>query len=358
MLWASAVAPASIAAAGPRRPSESNWQGETDRIVQSMMHEHEVPGVMLAVVRAGEVAYQKGYGVKRVPDGGLPDANTVFYIGSLSKALTAVGAMLLVQDGKLDLGAPGSRYIRDLPRAWRAITVRQFMTHTSGIPEIPNREKKAEPSIHEVYGLMSDQPVRSAPGKKQQYDNFNFAVTGNLIETISGQSYIEFMTARVFKPLGMDRSGIGTIDSDNRAYGYARGKKGKTTETKPDIAAFGVPSGGLETTAADLLKLDASLRGHTLLQPRFFTMMVTPADGFTATPGWFTRSAGNITVVSKNGAAGGFSSFFAFTPRRHDAIIMLRNVQAPGAGIQEPCNTILASCCGIPNGSGGDDSNS
>jgi CubicO group peptidase (beta-lactamase class C family) len=75
----------------------------------------------------------------------------------------------------------------------------------------------------------------------------------------------------------------------------------------------------------------------------------------TSTP--FTRSAANMTVVSTNGASGGFSSFFAFTPRRHDAISMLRNTQAPGVGIQGPCNAILASCCGIPNGSGGDDSN-
>jgi len=351
MLWAAAfIAPR------PPRPhaaAAANWQAEADDTIQTMMKEHGIPGVMLAVVKDGQVAYQKGYGVRRVPNGGVPDANTVFYIGSLSKALTAVGAMLLVQGGKLDLDAPASHYIKELPRAWQAITVKQFMTHTSGIPEIGNKQKNAQGSIKGVYELMADKPMQSPPGTKQAYNNFNFAVTGNVIEVISGMSYIDYMTARVFKPLSMDRSGIGTIDPNNRAFGYRAVKGGKTNETEPDIESFGIPSGGLETTLADLLKLEASFRTHALLKPKFFTMMITPAEGFGATPGWFWRAAGKTTVISKNGASGGFSSYFAFAPGRGDAIIMLRNFQGGGAGIQGPSNDILASCCGIPKHGGG-----
>lgn len=337
----------------PRRPQGGKWQADADDTIQRMMKEHGIPGVMLAVVKDGQVAYQKGYGVKRVPNGGVPDANTVFYIGSLSKALTAVGAMLLVQGGKLDLDAPASRYIKELPRTWQAITVKQFMTHTSGIPQIGNKQKNAQGSISGVYELMASKPMQSQPGTKQSYNNFNFAVTGNLIEVISGMSYIDYMTARVFKPLSMDRSGIGTIDPNNRAFGYRAVKGGKTNETEPDIESFGIPSGGLETTLADLLKLEVSFRAHTLLKPRFFSMMITPAEGFGATPGWFSRTAGKTTVISKNGASGGFSSYFAFAPRRGDAIIMLRNFQGGGAGIQGPSNDILASCCGVPKHGGG-----
>jgi CubicO group peptidase (beta-lactamase class C family) len=150
----------------------------------------------------------------------------------------------------------------------------------------------------------------------------------------------------------MDHSGVGKISPENRATGYLRRQNGQMTEAEPDIASFGVPSGGLETSLADLLKLEASLRTNTLLKPRFFKLMITPVEGFTSTPGWFTRTAAGVTVVSKNGAAGGFSSFFSFVPDRGDAIIMLRNVQGKGLGIQGPSNAILDACCGIPKHGG------
>jgi CubicO group peptidase (beta-lactamase class C family) len=347
MTWAAASLTSSLVAA-------ANWKAAADRTVQSMMQDHGIPGVMLAVVKGGQVGYQKAYGVKRMPNGGAPDAETVFHIGSLSKAITAVGAMVLVQNGKLDLNAPASQYIKELPRKWHDITVKQFMTHTSGIPEIGNKKKNAQESIAGVYQLMADMPMQSKPGTKQVYNNFNFAVTGNLIEVISGMSFIDYMTAHVFEPLQMNRTGIGDIDPNNHAFGYRQNKKG-VIETEPDTASFGIPSGGLETTLSDLLKLEASFRAHTLLKPRFFKMMITPIDGFDATPGWFSRKAGGTSVISKNGAAGGFSSFFTFVPDRGDALIMLRNFQGDGAGIQGPSNDILAGCCGIPKHGGGEE---
>jgi|SRR5579859_325889 len=331
---------------------DANWKAQIDQIIADMMQQDGVPGVMLAVVKQGEAAYRKGYGVKRSPGGAVPDENTVFYIGSLSKAITAVGAMLLVQEGKLDLNAVASRYISELPRAWHGITVKQFMSHTSGIPELSSRKKNSEADISAVYALMADLPMQSEPGTKQRYNNFNYAVTGNVIERISNLSYIDYMTRRVFTPLGMDHSGVGIISPENHATGYLQGENGQMTETEPKIASFGVPSGGLETNLADLLKFEASLRSHTLLKPQFFQQMITPVQGFGATPGWFTRKAGGVTVVSKNGAAGGFSSFFSFVPDSGHAVIMLRNVQGKGIGIQAPSNAILNACCGIPKNGG------
>ena len=328
--------------------SASDWKAEVDRLVETMMQQDGVPGVMIGIVKDGEVAYKKGYGVKRLGLEGIPDENTVFYIGSLSKALTAVGAMLLVQEGKLDLGAPASRYITNLPGKWQTITVKQFMTHTSGIPEIAKRKKNSQENISAVYSIMADMPMDFKSGAKQVYNNFNYAVTGHLIEVVGGTPYIDYMTAKVFKPLGMDHTGSGQISPENHATGYLQRRNGKMNESEPDIVAFGVPSGGLETNLADLLKLEASLRKNTLLRPRFLKMMIAPVEGFTATPGWFTRTAGDVTVISKNGASGGFSSFFSFVPDRGDAIIMLRNIQGKGVGIQGPSIAILNACCGIP----------
>jgi len=299
-------------------------------------------------VKDGQVAYVKGYGVKKLPHGGVPDENTVYYIGSLSKALTAVGAMTLVQAGKLDLDKPASQYIQDLPAKWKAITVKQFMTHTSGIPDIGNRKKNAQDTIEGVYKLMESMPMAFPPGTKEAYNNFNFAVTGNLIEKISGMAYLDFMKRRVFGPLGMDHSGVGDLNPDNQATGYDLDANGNPTAADHDVASFGIPSGGLATTISDLLKLEDALRNNKLLRPKIMQEMIQPVQGFASTPGWFARSAGDGVVISKNGAASGFSSFFSFVPGKGDAIIMVRNAKGKGIGIQGPCNQILKGCCGIP----------
>ena len=162
----------------------------------------------------------------------------------------------------------------------------------------------------------------------------------------------DFMKRRVFGPLGMNRTGVGRIGFDNHATGYARSNNGKVNEAQPDIPAFGVPSGGLETSLNDLLILEASLRMRTPLKLPALTQMITPAKGFDVTPGWFARHAAGVTPISKNGSAGGFSSFFSFVPERSDAIIMLRNWQGKGAGILGPSNSILEACCGIPKHGG------
>jgi CubicO group peptidase (beta-lactamase class C family) len=122
--------------------SDREIQTEADRIVQQMMKQNGIPAVVLAVVKNGKVVVEKGYGTKSTDSKQPPDENTVFYIGSLSKAITAVGAMLLVDKGKLKLDDPASRYMKDLPHKWDGITVRQFMTHTSGLPELPKRHNR------------------------------------------------------------------------------------------------------------------------------------------------------------------------------------------------------------------------
>jgi CubicO group peptidase (beta-lactamase class C family) len=328
--------------------SGDQWKKDVDQIVEGMLKDDNIPSAVIGVVKDSQVAYVKGYGVKKLPKGGTPDENTVYYIGSLSKALTAVGAMTLVQSGKLDLDGKASQYIKDLPAKWQAITVKQFMSHTSGIPDISKREKNSQDNINAVYRLMETLPMAFSPGTKEVYNNFNFAVTGNLIETISGMSYLDFMKRRVFGPLGMDHSGVGDLDPGNHATGYDLDANGNPTATDSQVVSFGIPSGGLATTISDLLKLEDALRNHKLLRPKIMQQMIQPVQGFSSTPGWFARSTGDAVAISKNGAAVGFSSFFSFVPDKGDAIVMVRNAKGKGIGIQGPSNQILKACCGIP----------
>lgn len=334
--------------------SDEEIRTAADRIVEQMMNENDIPGVVLAVVRNGRVVVQKGYGVRSLASTQPPDENTVFYIASLSKAITAVGAMLLVDKGKLDLDEPASRYMKDLPRSWERITARQFMTHTSGIPELPERQKKQQDSIEEAFRLAADLPLSFKPGSAEKYNNFNYAVVGHLIEEISGKSYSDYMRENLFTPLGMNHTGGGILTRfPNHATGYY-GAKGNIRPGVFDVQEFGWPSGGLATSLSDLLKLDEALRSGRLMRRATYEQMLAKADVGSGTPGWFTHDAGGVKLITKNGAGSmGFSSMYIFAADRGDSVIMLRNFSGK-APIQPPANRIMAVVLGLKDAGGED----
>jgi len=326
-------------------PGSGSGAAIANRIVQPAMRDKKLPGLVLAVVKDGQVLITKGYGVKSFASGEVPDANTVFYIGSLSKGLTAIGAMLLVEQGKLDLDAAASRYVKRLPKSWQGITVKQFMAHQSGIPQL-NRKF---PTFEQMLRSADDVPLSFAPGSRQEYNNFNFAVAGKVIEAVSGMKYLDFMQQRVFGPLHMNHTGARVI-SRNRATSYRPTPDG-SRPIQPHFQGgpYGIPSGHLQSTLADLLKLYKALSQGTLLKPATYELMVTRIQpGLFGTPGWFERKAGGDSVVTKNGATQGFQSIMSFVSGKGDAVIMLWTSQKPkDNGLFKVTNQLLVQLCHV-----------
>ncbi len=348
------VLPAHVPAASP---APSRLEASLDPIVRAAMAQHGTPGLMLAVVDAGRVVLAKGYGVRSLPSGPAPDVDTVFAIGSISKAVTAVGAMLLVQDGRLRLDEPAAKYLPGLPERWRSITVRQFMTHTSGVPQVPRAA-----SFAAALGRTAGEPMTFRPGADQEYNNFNFAVIGKVVEAVSGQPYLDFMRQRVFAPLHMSSTGV-RVESADRATGYTAGPGGGLRSGAPGFAAgdYGVPSGGLESTAADLLRLEAGLRDGRLLRPEATCQMWTPAVPpgthytWNFTPGWQRRVAGGTLVIAKNGAVTGYTSMIQMVPSRGAAVILLWNLKRQGNDFWGPSADLLQRAFATPRPIRGDD---
>jgi len=331
----------------PEKQSGGNIaEAAADLIIVPAMRQKQLPGLILGVVKDGQVVVKKGYGVKSFASGEAPDENTVFYIGSLSKALTAVGAMLLVEQGKLDLDAPAGKYLKGLPKSWQPITVKQFMAHQSGIPQLNWKF----PTFKEMLKSAEDKPLSFAPGTKQEYNNFNFAVTGMIIEAASGMKYLKYMKQKVFGPLHMDHTGY-RILSRNEATGYRPGKgNSKPIQHQIKGGPYAIPSGHLQSTLADLLKFYDALRTGKLLKPATYEQMITRINpSLSGTPGWFERKAGEDSVVSKNGAVPGFHSIMSFVPGKGDAVIMLWTSQKPkGNGLFKATNRLLNQICSVP----------
>jgi CubicO group peptidase (beta-lactamase class C family) len=334
-----------LSGATPRGPARA--EAAVDRIVRAAMAEHGTPGLVIGVVDGGRVVLAKGYGSRSLPSGTPPDADTVFFIGSISKAVTAVGTMLLVDEGKVRLDDPVGNYLPGLPPAWHAITVRQLMTHTSGLPQV----KKA-PSFAAALRQAAREPLHFAPGTDQEYNNFNFAIIGQLIEAVSGTPYLLYMQQRVFAPLHMGSTGVG-VRSRDRAMGYVPGPHGPRPGA-PDIAAYGVPSGGLESTLNDLLKLEHALWEQKLMKGETYRKMWAPSvppgshHVWSFTPGWKRRVAGGTEVIAKNGAVAGFASMWQRLPGRGSAVILLWNLKGKGNDFWRPAAELVHKLFGVP----------
>jgi CubicO group peptidase (beta-lactamase class C family) len=342
--------PLSALAEGPWKSAEKQSVGDVgavaDGIIQSAMQNKQLPGLVLGIVRDGRVVVKKGYGVKSFSSNATPpDEYTVFSIGSLSKALTGVGAMLLVQEGKLDLDAPASRYLKGLPRNWQTITVGQFLAHQSGIPQLNKKLPTFMQMLRSADGISLSFP----PGTRQEYNNFNFAVAGKIIEAVSGTKYLNYMKRRVFDPLHMDHTGANVVGRNAATAYRPAGRSLRPTAHRFKGGPYGIPSGHLQSTLADLLKFYEAIRTGRLLSPAAYDQMITRVNpNFSGTPGWFERKAGRYSIVTKNGATQGFHSIMSFVSDKGDAVVMLWTSQKPkGNGLPGVTNRLILEICGV-----------
>lgn len=319
---------------------------KADAIVRPLVGDAGCTALAVAVVRGGTLVVQQGYGLRSVEAGVPPDPSTVFGIQSLSKGLTAVGLLALVGDGRVKLDDPASRHLRGLPRNWAPITVRQFMAHQSGIPQLDRKLPDWEQMLRSADAL----PLTAEPGTRDDYNNFNYAVIGKLIEAVSGREYLEVMRERVFGPAGMTQTGF-DLKAANRAVPYRSTPGGlKAIERDPPEATYGIPSGHLQSTLADLVKFHTALEAGTLLKPGPYRQLVTRATPrFSGTAGWFERKAGDVSIVDKNGLGRGFQSNLAFVPGQGHAVITLcTSTQSGDRDIQRAVNALFADICGLP----------
>lgn len=329
---------------------------KVNQVITKAMAEEAFPGMAVAVIQHNKVLFEKGYGFTSSKQKATVDEQTIFSIGSVSKAFTGIGVMLLVQQGRIVLDNPVKKYMKDLPKAWGDITIRQFMTHSSGIPELKGEKDNA--SFEQTLKGAAALPMAFTPGKKQQYNNFNFAILGKLIETVSGISYLEYMNKSVFQPLKMDHTGVG-ITTRNVAMGHLL-KNGQWKEIESHFRPgdYGVPAGGLQTTLTDFIKLSQALNKNTLLSAKTAKAMWTPySPKLSNTPGWHSRMAGRDIVIHKGGGGTGIGSVcdYKIVPSQELYVIVMANKANNKISPANITDEILWKCFNIPqdvNGAG------
>lgn len=295
---------------------EAGAAAATDKYIREQMASLRIPAVSLAVLRHGAPALVRAYGVADRERNIAATPKTPFRIASVSKQFLASATLLLVQDGKLQLGDPVSKYVEGAPEIWKGITIRHLLSHTAGlVREAPGfRSNKVQPDadvIRSAYGV----PLVFTPGEKFQYSNLGYFVIAEIIRTTSGTSWTDFLRRRIFEPCGMTGTCPTSDNAPARAVGYNyQSKAGERVDDSKSSALR--PSGAFLSTATDMAKWDTALHGDTILttESKKHLWTATPLNNGTTTPyglGWFvTTQRGRVRRVSHGGDQVGFDAYF------------------------------------------------
>jgi CubicO group peptidase (beta-lactamase class C family) len=330
ILALSAFAFAVPAAAQPLTAAES---AAIDKLVTTTLADTGVPSAEIAVVRDGKIVLNKAYG--KASETLRANPALPYQIASNSKQFTAMALLMLEDEGKLDLDDPVSKYLPGISGGDR-IKLRQLLSHTSGLqdfwPQDYSFAAMGKPTTPQgIVDRWAKKPLDFQPGDQWQYSNTGYVVAGMIAEKVSGEPLVEYLTKRIFKPLGMT-SVIDQDDATGPAFptGYGRYALGPVRVVTPPAHGWLYAAGELSMTAGDLAKWDIARINRSLVPADDWAAQETPValnDGKNTGYGLgvFIRDSGGRKAITHTGEAVGFLSSNAVYPDDRAAIVVLTN---------------------------------
>lgn len=329
-----------------------------DALIEATIKDFKVPGMAVAAIRGEEVVLSKGYGLRNVEDGLPVDSETIFAIGSASKAFTTMDMAILVERGLLDWDKPVREYMPTFklydPVATEKMTPRDLVCHRSGLPRHDLMWYNSPYQRWEIFDrLRYLEPSRDFRST-WQYQNLMFLAAGLLIETVSGQTWEAFTQKEVFDRIGMSRSNFSVEKSKedaNFSYPYANLKDEIQRIPFRNIDTIG-PAGSINSCLADMarwvrLHLHGKvgeeqvvsqaqlkeLHGPAMVMPEAFMGLenfkeITQGN---YALGWFVQYYRGHKLVHHGGAIDGFLTMVTFMPDEQLGTIVLTNLGGTSA---------------------------
>jgi len=346
--------------------------------MQKFVDQGVVSGVVAVVGRHDRVLGATAVGLRDIDSKQPMAADTMFRIASMTKPVTSIAVMMLVDEGKLSIDDEVEKHLPEfrgqmlvasrtpeiltLKKPSRKITVRDLLTHTSGLPGFPpglsDIYVKRNHTLAEVIMALSQRPLEFEPGSKWAYCNSGMDTLGRVVEVVSGKPYEAFLQERIFQPLGMNDTTFYPDEKQRqRVATVFDTKQGKLTAVfgkiigPPEGARYPVPAGGLYSTGADLARLyqmmlnrgqhngrqllsEASVRAMTTDQLGALTAGFVPGMGFGLGWGLVRQSSGVTEVLSPGsyGHGGAFGTQGWIDPKQDLFVVLLiQRVGLPNA---------------------------
>ena len=294
------------------------------------------PGFTVLVRKGSDLMLRGGYGMANLETATPMRADSNLRLASQTKQFTALAVLQLVQAGKIKLEHKVGTVLPDYPAPGRDVTIKQLLTHSSGIPNLSRmpefRENKAKAAtLPELLALFSKQPLQFAPGSRFGYSNSNYVLLTAVIEAASKQSYADYLQQHIFQPLGMKNTGYdqATDIVPNRANGYEQTASGFRNA---DVVSMTRPqgAGGLRSTVDDLNIWDQALYTNKLLPQALLQQSFIKHPGNDGNPlpygyGWMTADLATFETHEHSGGIEGFSSYIIRIPSQQVYVAVLAN---------------------------------
>jgi CubicO group peptidase (beta-lactamase class C family) len=325
-----------------------------DAYVEEQMHRLHIPGASLAIVECDKIVHLRGFG-RTGPGGETPTPQTPFFIGSLTKSITALAVMQLVEGGKVELDALVQHYLPWFrvgdPVASAQMTVHHLLNQTSSLPLLPSEIAMAdfddspdatERQVRALSTLKINRPV----GSKCEYSNLNYNILGLIIETVSGEPYAEYIQNHIFTPLRMSHSYSSKVvaKQNGLAVGYRHWFSLPFPVPNLPVPRGSLPAGQLISASEDLAHYliahlnggrygDAQILSSAGIDELHRGVMEYIALGVSSGKygmGWFEIDLGQIKTFSHGGNVPDFSAFMALVPGQVKGMVLLLNADPYG----------------------------
>lgn len=322
------VAEGADAAAPPQTPAE-----QVDAIVHRAMVDREIPGLQVAVVVDGRVVFSRSYGVANLQTPAPVVSTTVFTLNSITKAFTGVAVMKEVEKGRLDLSAPISKYLDDVPASWGHVQVRQLLGEISGLPDVyafAGTDDTGLADERKAWDWTLTQPV-SPPGEKENYCQTNLVLAQRIVDKLEGFPADSSIIGREIAVAGMDQTSFGDSRDviKNKSQAYELLNTDHVIHNR--FERFGpmmYSASGLNSTADDMARWMISIFDGKQLSEQSRRVLWTPVqknDGTRSSYsiGWnldYRRTYWSVGMV------GGERSAFAVYPDYRTGVVILTNL--------------------------------
>jgi CubicO group peptidase (beta-lactamase class C family) len=358
---------------------------DIDTIVNQLLDLYDVPGVAVAVVQGGRVIQAKGYGYADVDKKRPVTDKTAFAIGSVSKSFTTLAIAQLVDARKLDLDAPIVRYLPDFklsdPEATKTLTVRQVISHSSGLPRSDERLGLTLDSRKQAVDDIANISLTAKPGERWQYANQNFVLAGYLIEQMTGQTWEHYTQEHILKALGLKATTPGMeslFNTPDHAVPYKLDvlKTVAAWEYTPDaMKALEIiaPAGSITSTIVDMAQYarfqlgNGTFGGKRIVSKKLLDELHTRQISVLGMPegnvlaavsltqdigygmGWFTETYQGHKLVSHGGEVPGYTANVTLAPDDQLGIVILSNLNAALPFIDALRISLVANALGLDN---------
>jgi len=322
---------------------------ELDNFITAYYHSKQVPSISAGVAKNGKITWLGARGYADI-ENMVPATNkTVYRIASISKSITAVAVMQLVEQKKIDLDADVRRYIPYLPQYKWKFTTRQLLNHTSGVRDYRTGEFDSKiyyKNTKEVVQYITKDSLAYEPGTQYRYSTIAYNLLAAIIEHVSGMSFSDYLEKHIFSPAGMQSTHV-ELQQDiilYRAHGYMKDGFRKIRNAPLADLSIKYPGGGMISTSEDLLKFAVNLMQGKLISHAMLDTMLVPTKlksgkyisyglGF----GLGTDSKGR-KYFSHTGGGTGFSSLLMMYPSERLATVHLTNVR--DRNLDNPAETL------------------